>query len=163
MKLFKNNKEKKQNSKTQTSSYENGNSAPLKKSNEEIYKEKSQQLKYWQTTFENEKQMHEQRTFQHNAYVEGINKELAQISEQMQAVRVKAKKRMIVFGIFFVILTVAVGGATYMLRDYHSQELAKYQQQLETELSEYTSEIEVQKQDLQQQIETLTQQLDSLQ
>lgn len=160
--LFRKNKDKKPNQKSQTTSFENGNVSSRNISKEEIYTEKKKQLKYWQKAFENEKQMHENHISQHNAFVNAINEELGQIQQQMQTVRKNTKKSRLIFLIFSVVLTAFVGVTTYMLNDYHSKELEEYQQQLQTQLSEHTSEIERQKQDLQLQIETLTQKLDSL-
>lgn len=151
MKLFKKNKEKNQNYKNQTLSFENGNSTSQNKSKEEIYREKKQQLKYWQTVFENEKQIYENQKIQHDAYVNTVNGELEQIQQQMQIVHKKTKKNMLIFLVFLVVWIFLVGMTMVKIYDFHTKELEGYQQQLETELSEYTSEIE-----------TLTQKLDSL-
>lgn len=130
------------------------------KSKDEIYKEKKQQLKYWQTIFEQEKQEHEKRKSEHDTYVNTINEELEQIQKQMQNIRDKYKMHMVwaVLAVLGVLLLTGVPIGIYKWNELH-----KYQQQLETELSRYSGEIEIQEQDLQQQIETLTQQLESLQ
>lgn len=160
MKIIKKNKEKKQKLKEQTLSYKNENSVSQNKSNDEIYKEKSKQLKYWQAIFEHEKQEHEKRKINHDAYVNTMNEELGQIQQQMQNIRKKFKLHIVLAVLAVLVL---VGVPIGILKWYHQKELKEYQQQLENELSEYTGEIEIQKQDLQQQIETLTQQLNSLQ